>query len=106
MPKSPKIAVISPRWRGRIEGFGRAIGVGRNAMGVAGHKTYWNLLETLYWIYSRDNRGLVTIEEQNRIALAMSSANAVSGLYSLLLIAECDLQADFERPAGQGDRKS
>ena len=48
----------------------------------------------------------MTIEEQNRMALATSSANAVSDLHSLLLIAECDLQADFERHAGQGGRKS
>jgi hypothetical protein len=67
-------------------------------MTTADRKLYWDLLETLQWIATRDEGG-ITLP-------AIFTAEAVSGAHAPWVLAKYDFTDDSELAAWQADRKS
>jgi hypothetical protein len=85
------------------------IGDRENAMIAADHKMYWDLLETLQWIGTREEARISAegdINEKNQTPLAMFTAEAVSGSHPLSLLAKYEFTADCEPAAWRAGRKS
>src|SRR5262245_1290636 len=80
----------------------------QNAMTVADRKMYWNLVETLRWIGTRDEGRTTAMGniENNRTPLAMFSAAAASNPHQLLLVANYDFTSNCEPVAWLAGRKS
>jgi hypothetical protein len=72
-------------------------------------KAYWDLLETLHWIGTRDQGGLTAtddIKEDNRTPPAMLTADAVLDRHQLLLLVKYDFKGYREPAAWQPGRVS
>src|SRR3954469_20919289 len=69
-------------------------------------KTYWDLLETLTWIVTRDERHVAALRDrsdQEKMALAYSGMRIPRAVYSLPGPSGSNLGAELEAPASQGD---
>jgi hypothetical protein len=69
-------------------------------------KTYWDLLETLTWIVTRDERHVAALRDrsdQEKMALAYSGMRIPRAVYSLPGPSGSNLGAELEAPAPQGD---
>jgi hypothetical protein len=69
-------------------------------------KTYWDLLETLTWIVTRDERRVAALRDrsdQEKMALAYSGMRIPRAVYSLPGPSGSNLGAELEAPAPQGD---
>jgi hypothetical protein len=78
-------------------------------MTAADRNMYWDLLETLQWIGTRDEGGVTAmgdINEKKRTLPAIFTAEAVSGAHALWVPAKYDFMDDSEPAAWQADRKS
>ena len=78
-------------------------------MTAADRKMYWDLLETLQWIATRDDertKAIGDINENNRTTLAMFTPEAALNPHPLLLLANCDFTSDCEPVAWPAGRKS
>ena len=78
-------------------------------MNASRHKAYWDLLETLYWIGTRDQRGLTAIgdiKEDNRPPQAMLTSNAELDWHQLLLLVKYDFKGHRQPADWQAGRKS
>ena len=76
---------------------------------AADRKMYWDLLETLQWIGTRNEgrtRAMGDINENNRTPLAMFTAEGALNPHPLLLLANYDLTSDRESVAWPAGRKS
>jgi hypothetical protein len=81
----------------------------KNSMTAADRKVYWDLLETLQWIATRDKRGITAMGDINEKKLTLPAifvAEAVSGTHALWVLAKNDFTDDSEPAARQADRKS
>jgi hypothetical protein len=70
---------------------------------------YWDLLETLQWIGTRDERGITAmgdINEKIRTLPAILTAEGMSGAHVLWTLAKYDFTDDSEPAVWQADRKS
>jgi hypothetical protein len=78
-------------------------------MTAADRKMYWDLLETLQWIGTRDEArttAMGDINENNRTSLAMFTAEGALNPHPLLLLANYDFTSDCEPVAWPAGRKS
>jgi len=78
-------------------------------MNASDRKGYWDLLETLHWIGTRDQGGLTAmddIKEDNRTPPAMFTADAVLDWHQLLLLVKYDFKGHRQSGAWQAGRKS
>jgi hypothetical protein len=81
----------------------------KNSMTAADRKIYWDLLETLQWIVTRDEGEIAAmgdINEKKRTLPAIFTAEAVPGAHGLWVLAKYDFTDDSEPAAWQADRKS
>src|SRR5262245_43717939 len=73
------------------------------------HKTYWDLLETLRWIGTRDE-GRITamgdIDEKKGTPLTIFPAKAVLDAHAPWALVKYDFTDDFDPSARPADRKS
>ena len=73
------------------------------------HKMYWDLLETLRWIGTRDEGGITAtgdIDEKKRTPLTIFPVEAVLDAHALWALVEYDFTDDWEPGASQAGRKS
>ena len=78
-------------------------------MTAADRKKYWDLVETLQWIVTRDEGGITAIGDMNEkkwTLPAIFTAEAVPGAHELWVLAKNDFRDDSEPAAWQADRKS
>jgi hypothetical protein len=78
-------------------------------MNASGHKAYWDLLETLHWIGTRDQEGLTAIgdiKEDNRTPLTVLTSDAVLDWRQLLLLVKYDFKDDRPPAEWQAGRNS
>ena len=72
-------------------------------------KTYWDLLEAVRWICTRDEEqvaGMWDMSEEDRIAATMFGAKAEFDPRSLLILGGTNPDADRERAAPRENEKS
>ena len=73
-------------------------------MTAADRNMYWDLLETLQWIGTRDEGGVTAmgdINEKKPTLPAIFTAEAVSGAHALWVPAKYDFMDDSEPPHGR-----
>ena len=73
------------------------------------YKMYWDLLETLRWIGTRDEGGVTAmgdIDEKKRTPLTIFPVEAVLDAHALWALVEYDFTDDWEPGARQAGRKS
>jgi hypothetical protein len=79
-----------------------------NAMNASDRKAYWDLVETLHWITTRDEGRLTLVgdfKEENRTPQAMFASDAIVDWHQLLFLVKYDFKGSREPFAWQADRK-